>query len=523
MATTRADLEIRINAKDQATSVFRSLGSSLATLGKVGAAAIGVATGAAVIFGKSSVKSFSEGQETAQRLTSIMLNLKGATMADVEAMKAQATQLQKVGVVSDDVVMAAQAQLATFDLQGSSIQKIIPGLVDMIVAEKGVAATSEDATNAARGLGKAFQGNFEMLTKQGFVISDAQKNMIEFGNENQKAKAIMEILGTTYKNVNQDMRNNTWAGAIAGLANTFDDFKEIVGGMIVDYLIPFVSKMNEIAQNLPAMLETAKARAVGAYSAIRDAANAFFSETNTTWVFIRDFFLPLWEQVRDTLVEAWHTIVEAIQPIKPELEMIAKFFGVIIIGAIMALITVIAKIIQIVAKVVTGIIQMFSGAVQILRGLFEGFFSMMLGDNDNAIKSFKKAWDGVKTFLDGIWKLITAAFTASFKPITDAINKLKDQWSSLKEKLSGGDGGDKRATGGSVMGNKAYMVGENGPEMFIPSGGGKIEKGGFTNGSGETVFNFDFTNANIVDRDMFIRQIKSAISREQELRQIGAT
>lgn len=35
-----------------------------------------------------------------------------------------------------------------------------------------------------------------------------------------------------------------------------------------------------------------------------------------------------------------------------------------------------------------------------------------------------------------------------------------------------------RATGGPVSGGRPYMVGENGPEVFVPSSSGRIEKAG---------------------------------------------
>jgi hypothetical protein len=35
-----------------------------------------------------------------------------------------------------------------------------------------------------------------------------------------------------------------------------------------------------------------------------------------------------------------------------------------------------------------------------------------------------------------------------------------------------------RATGGPVTGGRPYVVGENGPELFVPPGGGRIERGG---------------------------------------------
>jgi len=35
-----------------------------------------------------------------------------------------------------------------------------------------------------------------------------------------------------------------------------------------------------------------------------------------------------------------------------------------------------------------------------------------------------------------------------------------------------------RATGGPVTGGRAYRVGEQGPELFVPSGSGRIEPNG---------------------------------------------
>lgn len=41
--------------------------------------------------------------------------------------------------------------------------------------------------------------------------------------------------------------------------------------------------------------------------------------------------------------------------------------------------------------------------------------------------------------------------------------------------ISGLLGSPGRATGGPVSGGRAYMVGERGPELFVPSSGGRIE------------------------------------------------
>ena len=88
----------------------------------------------------------------------------------------------------------------------------------MTIAERGLNATSEDAKNMAQGLGKAFLGQYDSLLKQGFVITQAQRKMIEFGNETEKTTAIAEILGTTYEDVAKDMLG-TFPGMVQFMKN----------------------------------------------------------------------------------------------------------------------------------------------------------------------------------------------------------------------------------------------------------------------------------------------------------------
>jgi phage-related minor tail protein len=48
--------------------------------------------------------------------------------------------------------------------------------------------------------------------------------------------------------------------------------------------------------------------------------------------------------------------------------------------------------------------------------------------------------------------------------------------SGLSNLIAGLAGSPGRATGGPVSGGRPYLVGERGPELFVPSGGGRIEK-----------------------------------------------
>ncbi|MES2001410.1 MAG: tail tape measure protein [Pseudomonadota bacterium] len=54
--------------------------------------------------------------------------------------------------------------------------------------------------------------------------------------------------------------------------------------------------------------------------------------------------------------------------------------------------------------------------------------------------------------------------------------------SGLTSLIAGLLGAPGRATGGPVSAGRPYLVGENGPELFVPPGAGRIERGGHDGG-----------------------------------------
>jgi hypothetical protein len=79
--------------------------------------------------------------------------------------------------------------------------------------------------------------------------------------------------------------------------------------------------------------------------------------------------------------------------------------------------------------------------------------------------------------------------------------------------LSGTDT-ENRAAGGGVMANKPYVVGEFGPELFVPSGSGSIRPN--AGGSGTTIINLN----GIVDAESARRSIERLL--QNSSRRTGA-
>jgi hypothetical protein len=216
----------------QAVKDVQKLERNFKDAGKKIAKAFGVATLAAgalaVKIGKDGIQAAIKAQAEQNRLEQILLNTNGASKEQVAVLVEQAKALEQLGVVSAGNVSVVQSQLATFDLQASTIQTLTPAILDYVTAEKGATAASSDFKSMTNGLAQALNGNFASLTASGFVLDENTKNLIKNGTEQERSAALLDVLNSTYKDFNQNLRN-TPEGKIQALQNSFDGILETIG------------------------------------------------------------------------------------------------------------------------------------------------------------------------------------------------------------------------------------------------------------------------------------------------------
>lgn len=251
-------LEILVTAKDAASNVIQGVGKSFGQLsdnavtgskmmlGATVAAAAGVAA-----FGKSSVDAYFAAAEASAKLSTNILNVKGNTLQQVDALEQLASKMQSYGVIEDDAIKAGMSQLATFNLQSSTIATLTPKIGDMVAQMKGHNATAEDMVGINNLVGKVMTGNVGALSRYGVTLSETQAEMIKNGTEAQRAATLVEVLGQNYGEVNKELRK-TPQGIITGLKNDFGDLQEGVGEFIIQGLMPlftgfsnWIAKVNE--------------------------------------------------------------------------------------------------------------------------------------------------------------------------------------------------------------------------------------------------------------------------------------
>lgn len=259
MANTR-DLLVKING--DTSGLEKALGKAESSSGGLGAAfkkaeggsfallgGLTAAAAGAAVFGAKSMEAYNASVEASAKLRTNLLNVKGATEDHVKALQMQASELQKVGVIEDDVIVAGQSQLATFNLQGSTIQKLTPKIADMVAQLKGHNATAEDMVTINNLVGKVMTGNVGALSKYGVTLSDTQKEMLKQGDETQRANVLNEVLAQNYGKVNEELRK-TPQGQMTAFKNTFGDFMELVGEFASNLVGPLVQGFNDFFESM---------------------------------------------------------------------------------------------------------------------------------------------------------------------------------------------------------------------------------------------------------------------------------
>jgi hypothetical protein len=228
MALPEIVIGSKLDAKGfkQAETATEKLGRSVKNLAKT--LGLAFSTVAIVNYGKSAVKAALDAQAQQQRLAALLKVTNGATQDQVNVLNDQAAALEKIGVVTGGSITQVQSQLATFDLQLSTIQALTPAILDYVVAEKGAAASASEFKSMTNGLAQALNGNFASLTKTGFVLDATTKDLIANGTEAERAAALVEVLNSTYKDFNKNLRD-TPMGQFQVLANSAEQAKTIIG------------------------------------------------------------------------------------------------------------------------------------------------------------------------------------------------------------------------------------------------------------------------------------------------------
>lgn len=162
-------------------------------------------------------------------------------------------ELQKLGVVGDEVTLAGAQQLATYRLQENSIKSLLPTMQDLLVKQKGLNGTWQDMEAIANVFAKAMNGQTMILKRNGIILSEREEQLLKVGTEEQKVALLTEAVRRSIGEQNKEMLKMP-EGKIINAKNRIGDLYETWGMSIRDTRAKFWEFIAENADGIQDMI-----------------------------------------------------------------------------------------------------------------------------------------------------------------------------------------------------------------------------------------------------------------------------
>lgn len=224
----------------------------------------GIATAAAAAFSIKQIISFASSckeaylvqLEAETRLEQVMKNTMGATRDQIQAVKDYASELQKVGVIGDEITLSGLQELGTYVENADSLKTMSVVLDDMLAQQYGLNATAENAVTISTMLGKVLEGQTSALSRYGYSFTDAQEQLLKYGTEEQKVATLAEVVEASVGGMNEALAK-TPAGRLKQISNNMGDVKEQFGKAVVNIQALFLPSLERLSNGLARVADLA--------------------------------------------------------------------------------------------------------------------------------------------------------------------------------------------------------------------------------------------------------------------------
>lgn len=165
------------------------------------------------------------------QLQTVMKQRMSATDEEIQSIRELASAQQALGVIGDEVQLSGAQQMATFLNEKTSLDALIPAMNNLLAQQKGLNATNQDAVGIGNMMGKAMQGQVDVLQQVGMTFTDAQKSVLQYGTESERAAMLAQVIRDNVGEMNAELAK-TDAGKQKQMENTLGNIKEQFGAIV---------------------------------------------------------------------------------------------------------------------------------------------------------------------------------------------------------------------------------------------------------------------------------------------------
>lgn len=477
--TFDADLDGLRKGVNGASNEVSGFGDKVKKFGKMAAAAFAAAGAAAAAYaGKllvDGVKAAIEDEAAQAKLATTLTNVTGATAKQIAAVESQITKTSLLTGITDDELRPSFERLVRATNDSDKALKLQSLAIDVAA---GSGKSLESVTNA---LAKAQEGNAASLAKLGIGLSSAELKTMSM-------EEITAKLADTFGGQASEQAD-TFQGKMQRLQVAFDEGKETVGSFVLDAITPMVS--NFVDNVIPAVQKLAEElgpKLTPVFTALTNYIRDFVIPTlKNMWSFISEFVIPIIQSVLTPIINglgsAFETVNSKIAENQEKLQPLVPLFK-----------TIAAFVRDVLAPLIGKQLKLAFEALGIALGIIIDNFATMV---DLANKAYN-ALNRLVKFINDNPIALGSTGVAGF---------------GLQRLFGGG-----RAMGGPVNAGTSYVVGERGPELFVPNTAGTIVPNG-GGGRGNTI---NVTVNGAIDAEGTARTIVDVLNRSFSRGTLGA-
>lgn len=210
---------------------FKRFGSTLTHIGRNAT----IAGAGLIALGSKFTSAAMKAQQSQTKLEEVMKSMMGASKKQVAEINKVIDAEAKTGVVSKTAQRSGAQQLATYLHSTSALKKLTPAMNDLAVQMHGTNVTQEDMVNTANMFGKVYSGQVGALRRAGVSFDKAQEQVLRYGNEEEKAAMLAQVISQNVGNMNQKMAE-TPSGQLAQARNQIAGMSAQLGATLLPAL-----------------------------------------------------------------------------------------------------------------------------------------------------------------------------------------------------------------------------------------------------------------------------------------------
>ena len=446
------------------------MSSKLNTIGGglMKAGAIATAVSVPIIAGLKKAMDAYQVQSAAEtKLTEIYKTRMGATKAAAAETMKLGSSLQREGVVGDEVALSGAQQLATFAKYPSTVNSLMPAMENLLVQQKGLNGTTQDATQIANLMGKVMMGQTGALKRVGVSVTAAQEKVLKYGTEQEKAAMLSKVITQNVGNMNKAMLA-TPEGKIQQMKNSMGDLAEQLGAAVApalanlaqfvsDKIVPKVEQLMNFLNNNPAIgkvvvgitgllavggpLLTMIGGVMSKMGALKSVFGAIASPIGLVVAAFalayaksetfRNAVNGLVGSIGKSLKPVLTVIGNAIKQLTPVITQVITTIAGALAPVIKALIPVIRSIISVISSIIKAVLPVLVSAIKAIAPVITGVVNIIAPIIKGLAKIFSAVFSGIASFVGPIFKKIGGFITSpvktassTIKTVTGAISKV---------------------------------------------------------------------------------------------------